>query len=304
MTPSQGYRCLPAALVDRLQDCAIVPRLVPAGTGQGRHRARTHGASVEFADYRRYVPGDPPNRIDWAVYARTDRVLIRRFEDETALRVHVLVDRSESMAFGVADSVAKKAVANKLTYASQLAAGLLYVAVQQGDTAHLHSVDTLVTAHGHARSTASLPPLLSILDSLLATGRSTLAVALQAFALTRPQAGLVVVISDFLEDAAGLASAVRVLRHAGHRVHLWQVLDRCELQLSMTGADGLLELAELETGRKLLVEVDEFREAYQREAAAHLARLREACAAASAGYRLCDPAEPIDHSLRTGIRSL
>ena len=296
---TQGFRCLPAALVDRLQECAIVPRLVPAGTGQGRHRARTHGASVEFADYRRYIPGDPPNRIDWAVYARTDRVLIRRFEDETALRVHVLVDRSESMAFGGTD-----AATNKLAYASQLAAGLLYVAVQQGDTAHLHTVDTQVTAHGHARSPASLPPLLSVLDGLLASGRSTLAVALQAFAASRPQAGLVVVISDFLEDAAGLTSAVRVLRHAGHRVHLWQVLDRAELQLSMSGADGLLELAELETGRKLLVEVDEFREAYQREAAAHLARLRDACSAASAGYRLCDPAEPIDHSLRTGIRSL
>lgn len=293
-----GHRCLPAALADRLQDCAIEPRLVPSGTGQGRHRARAHGASVEFADYRRYVPGDPPNRIDWAVYARTDRVLIRRFEDETALRVHVLLDRSESMAFSGASPV------TKLAYASQLAAGLLYVAVHQGDTAHLHTLDAAVTAHGQTRSPATLPPLLSVIDQVVAAGRSTIAVALRTFATTRPQPGLVVVISDFLEDSEGIASSVRMLRHAGHRVQLWQVLDRAELQLSMNGSDGLLELAELETGRKLLVEVDEFREAYQREAAAHLDRLRDACALASAGYRLCDTSEPIDLCLRTGIRNL
>lgn len=296
--PMNGHRCLPAALADRLQDCAISPRLVPSGSGQGRHRARTHGASVEFADYRRYVPGDPPNRIDWAVYARTDRVLIRRFEDETALRLHVVLDISESMAFSGASPI------TKLAYASQLAAGLLYVAVHQGDTAYLHTIDQAVTAHGQTRSPATLPPLLSVIDGVVATGRSTIATALQAFAVAKPQSGLVVVISDFLEDVEGIAGAVRMLRHAGHRVQLWQVLDRAELQLSMRGSDGLLELAELETGRKLLVEVDEFREAYQREAAAHLTRLREACASAAAGYRLCDTAESVDHCLRSGIRNL
>lgn len=293
-----GHRCLPAALADRLQDCAISPRLVPSGTGQGRHRARTHGASVEFADYRRYVPGDPPNRIDWAVYARTDRVLIRRFEDETALRVHVVLDTSESMAFFGASKL------TKCDFSGQLAAGLLYVAAHQGDNAHLHTINHVVSSHGQTRSPATLPPLLSVIDAVVATGRSTIAVALQSFATTRPQPGLVVVISDFLEDSEGIASAVRALRHAGHRVQLWQVLDRAELQLSMNGSDGLLELAELETGRKLLVEVDEFREAYQREAAAHLSRLREACARASAGYRLCDTSEPVDVCLRTGIRNL
>jgi len=293
-----GHRCLPAALADRLQDCALSPRLVPSGTGQGRHRARNHGASVEFADYRRYVPGDPPNRIDWAVYARTDRVLIRRFEDETALRVHVVLDTSESMVFSDASPI------TKLAYASQLAAGLLYVAVHRGDIAHLHTINQVVTAQGQTRSPATLPPLLSIIDGVVAQGRSTIATALQGFATARPQPGLVVVISDFLEDSEGISSAVRVLRHAGHRVQLWQVLDRAELQLSMHGSDGLLELAELETGRKLLVEVDEFREAYQREADAHLTRLREACARASAGYRLCDTAEPVDLCLRTSIRNL
>ena len=296
--PVNGHRCLPAALADRLQDCAISPRLVPSGTGQGRHRARNHGASVEFADYRRYVPGDPPNRIDWAVYARTDRVLIRRFEDETALRVHVVLDTSESMAFSGASPI------TKLAYASQVAAGLLYVAVHQGDTAYLHTIDHAVRSHGQTRSPATLPPLLTAIDGVVAKGRSGIATALQALATARPQAGLVVVISDFLEECEPIANAVRMLRHAGHRVQLWQVLDRAELQLSMQGSDGLLELAELETGRKLLVEVDEFREAYQREAAAHLARLREACSRASAGYRLCDTSESVDHCLRSGIRNL
>lgn len=288
-------RCLPPELADRLQDCALSPRTVPAGAGQGRHRARAHGSSVEFADYRDYAPGDPPNRIDWSVYARSDRILVRRFEDETALRVHVLLDRSESMAFG---SPAK------LAYAAQLAAGLLYVAVRQGDAAALHTLDEKVASSPTVRSPAALLPQLDAIDRLTASGKSAIAAGLRTFAEGGPEKGLVVIISDLLEDADGILSAVRHLRHAGHRVALWQVLDRAEIQLSMDGQDGLLELDELETGRRLLVEVDEFREAYAQEVAAHLDRLHHGCAHADAVWRLCDTAVTIDEALRAGIRGL
>lgn len=288
-------RCLPPELADRLQDCAISPRTVPAGGGQGRHRARSHGASVEFADYREYVAGDAPNRIDWSVYARSDRILVRRFEDETALRVHVVLDCSESMAFGSP---------SKLAYATQLAAGVLYVATHQGDAAALHTLAERIVSRPAARSPAMIVPYLNELDDLIAHGRGELAVGLNHFASQRPERGLVVLISDLLEDAQGLIASVRMLRHAGHRVAVWQVLDRTELQLSLESQEGLLELDELETGNRLLVEVDDFRDAYRDAIAAHLEELRHGCAAADATWRLCDTAVPIDEALRLGIRAL
>ena len=104
---------------------------LPGGT-QGQHRSRHHGSSVEFADYRAYAPGDPIHRIDWSVYARSDRYLVRRFEDETRLRVHILIDTSESMSFKTSGPC------SKLEHASYLAAGLMYILVKQGDTVGLN----------------------------------------------------------------------------------------------------------------------------------------------------------------------
>lgn len=293
-----GHRCFPPWLADRLQDCVIAPRTVPGGAGQGRHRARSLGASVEFAEYREYAPGDPPNRIDWSVYARSDRVLVRRFEDETALRLHVVVDRTGSMAFTTGSAP------RKLDHACQLAAGLLHVAVRQGDIVRLHILEQELRSGESMRSGHQLDPALRRLDALEPVGEGTVANALRSLAETGAERGLVVVIADLLEDPVAVLEGVRLLRHAGHRVHLWQVLDRAELQLDLAAKDGLLELSELETGRKLLVQVDTFRDAYRKEVQAHLERLRDGCAQADAGWRLCSTSVAVDEALRSGIRAL
>ena len=297
-TSQAGHRCFPPWLADRLQECVIAPRTVPGGAGQGRHRARSLGASVEFAEYRDYVAGDPPNRIDWSVYARTDRVLVRRFEDETALRVQVVVDRTGSMAFTTGTAP------RKIDYACQLAAGLLHVAVRQGDLVRLHVLEQTLRMGPTVRSIPQLNPEFTRLDGLEPRGEGTVASALQSLAEQRAEQGLVVVIADILEDAVAVLEGVRLLRHAGHRVHVWQVLDRAELQLDFAAKDGLLELSEMETGRRLLVQVDTFRDAYRKEVQAHLERLRDGCAQADAGWRLCSTSIAVDEALRSGIRAL
>ena len=126
-----AYKFLPPELADRLRGLGVTVRRPVEGALQGLHRSPHHGASVEFADYREYTRGDPPNRIDWAVYARTDRHVIRRYQEETNVRAYILLDTSESMAFRDAGRL------SKMDYACSLAAGLMFVLVNQSDAAGL-----------------------------------------------------------------------------------------------------------------------------------------------------------------------
>src|SRR5688572_4965552 len=134
--PEQGvYKYLPAQLADRLRGLGIGVRKQMDGGMQGLHRSHTFGSSVEFAEYRAYTPGDPIRRIDWAVYARTDRHMIRQFHDEVNVRAHVLLDISESMVYQ------DQGPMRKLDYACYLAAGIMYLMVQQRDTTALMTFD-------------------------------------------------------------------------------------------------------------------------------------------------------------------
>src|SRR2546426_226085 len=127
MTQPAAYKFLPVALADRLATMGVTVRRPVVGAQQGLHRSPNFGASVEFAEYREYRPGDPPNLIDWAVFARSDRYMIRRFQEETNLRAFILLDTSESMLFR------DDAPLTKMDYACYLAAGLMYLLVRQSD---------------------------------------------------------------------------------------------------------------------------------------------------------------------------
>jgi uncharacterized protein (DUF58 family) len=290
------YKFLPPHLADRLDAIELgVRRPLPGGV-QGRHRSRHHGSSVEFADYRAYAEGDAPARIDWAVYARSDRYLVRRFEDETRLRVHLLVDTSESMSFRSAGPLAK------LEYGCFLAAGLMYVLVRQGDAVTLNGFGAeLDKGFPTAASYEGLRPLLRGLESMRAQGPGSLARALHAFADTPRPRGLVVVVSDFLQEAEEILAGVRHLVHAGHQACALHVLDRAEMNLPF---DGVVEVHEMETGKRVIVEVDEFREAYVRQVQAHIAALRTGCTNAGASYHLADTSVAVDAAIRTAVHQL
>jgi uncharacterized protein (DUF58 family) len=287
------YKFLPPHLADRLDGISVGVRSPLPGGTQGQHRSRHHGSSVEFADYRAYVPGDPIHRIDWSVYARSDRYLVRRFEDETRLRVHILVDTSESMSFKTSGPYAK------LEHASYLAAGLMYVLVKQGDVVGMHGfTDKLDAGFASAGSYEGLRPMLRGLEKLTAKGGGAVDRVLHEFADAERPRGLVVVISDFLQDADAILAGVRHLVHAGHQVSLLHVLDRAELTLPF---DGVVEINEMETGKRVIVEIDEFRSAYVSEVQRHIESMRRGCANAPAGYHLADTIIPVDQAIRTGM---
>lgn len=291
MPPSpQAFRFLPATLADALQRLGIRVRRPVRGRGEGLHRSPDFGASVEFAEYRAYVPGDPPNRIDWSVYARTDKHLIRRSVEETSLRAFILLDSSESMSFRHDGPM------SKFDYARFLAAGLAYALVSQGDSA------ALSTFGGRARqsfppaaSIAGLRPMLSALESLSPTGRADIGAAIAESAETMPPRSLVVVISDFLQDAKTIVRGLRRLDHDGHNILLLQVCDAAERRISF---HGVTDLREMETGRRLVVDADEAARAYAVAADAHLEALRHAASDCMGEHYLIDTRESVADALR------
>lgn len=284
------YQVLPASLADRLAGCTLSARRPMGGSQQGAHRSRRHGASVEFAEYRSYVPGDPPQRIDWAAYARSDRHLVRRMEEETNLTGVVLLDVSESMRWQGLGPV------GKLAWASSLAASLLYVLVRQADRAGLLLLgDRVLARHPWAGSVAALRPALEALDRPPAGGRGDLAAAVEEAAATLPRRSLVLLVSDLLQEPERVLRSVQRLHHDGHDVRVLQVADRSELILPQ---EGLCELQDLESGERLEADLDELRPAYRQAVEEHIETLRRGLAAVGAVHRLCDTAEEIDAVLR------
>jgi uncharacterized protein (DUF58 family) len=285
-----AFKYLPPQVADRLAGAQISARRAMAGSLQGLHRSNRHGASVEFAEYRAYVPGDPPSLIDWPVYARTDRYLVRRFEEETNLVGFCLVDCSQSMAWrGLGPCT-------KLDYACGLAAAAMYVLVNQGDRVGCAAfARKVVDRHAPTGSAAGLRPLLTALEAVQGKGEGDIGAALDEAAMFLPRRSLVVIVSDFLQAVPRAVAGVRRLHHDGHDVRVLHVVDRGEMALA---GSGLVDAIDLETGERLEVELEEVREGYRRAVADHLDEVRRGCLGAGADYRLIHTDTPIDSALK------
>jgi len=285
----QGYKYLPPELAEYVRSLGISVRRPVHGIQKGLHRSAHYGSSVEFAEYREYTPGDPTNLIDWPVYARSDRYVIRRFHEETNLRAYLLLDTSESLSFRDEGSL------SKMEYASFLAAGLMFILVNQGDSVGLMTFDGKIRNILDPVGTyEGLRPLLLSLEDIEPAGRSGIGASINECAAMIRSKSLVIIISDLLEDSAEITRGIRHLFHDGHNVMVLQVLDRGELRLSF---GGVAELRELETGSRLVVEIDEIREAYRSAVERHLNDLRTGCTECLADYHLVETKTPIEDAL-------
>jgi uncharacterized protein (DUF58 family) len=288
VNPGPSQR-LSAEMAERLRHFTLSVRRPVQGPRQGLHRSPAYGASVEFAEYREYAPGDPPGMIDWAVYARSDRYMVRRYLEETNLRAWVLLDTSESLAFRQTGRL------SKLDYAATLAAGLLLVLVNQGDSAALATFDSdLRLVLPGTSSHEGLTRHLHALDEVKAAGQGDIERALHALADRLDSRHLVIVISDFLEPPEKILRGLWRLHHERHAVLALHVLDGGELTL---GAEGAAELRELETGARMSLEADTLRTAYAREVQRYLEELRLGCAACLTEYHLVDTRLPVEEHI-------
>ena len=286
---STPYRFLPPHFAESLNGLGVFVRRPVHGSLEGLHRSPSFGASVEFAEYREYSPGDPIHLIDWSVYARTDKYVIRRFHEETNLRAYVLLDTSESMAFRDEGGM------SKMDYACFLAAGLMYILLRQGDIVGLLTFDHKIRDVFEPLGTfTGLRPMLLHLEKIRAAQRSDIETVIHETAAMIRSRSLVIVISDLFQDAARIVRGWRHLFHDGHNLMVLHVMDHGERRLSF---GGIVELRELETSAKLVVEADEIREAYRAAVERHVNDLRLGCTECLGDYRLVDTRNAVEEEL-------
>jgi len=283
------YKFLPSKMADHLRDLKItVDKRMDSGL-QGGHSSSTFGASVEFAEYREYMQGDPIERIDWNVYARTDKYVIRRFHDEVNIRANILLDTSESMAFQNGGPM------SKMDYGCQLAAALMFVMIHQGDSASMVTFDDdLRKMYEPASTLGGMRPMLEALEEIVPKGKSDLEKSLAKATEFIKGRSMVVIISDLLQDPRETLKGIGSLGYAGHDVTVFHVLDPAEIRLPKA---GLIEVEFLETHKKMNVDVDDFRDLYLQRIRQYLDDLRIGCANEGANYILVDTSTDLHDAL-------
>ena len=254
----------PAALM-RIKNLELRARAVVEGFFSGLHRSPYHGFSVEFTEYRQYSPGDDPRYLDWKLFARSDRYYIKRFEDETNLRCHLIVDLSRSMEYGSLGFT-------KAEYARTLAATLAYFLNTQRDAAGLTTFHDAVLDYLPARyRPGHLRRLMLLLDRAAAGTSTNLVRPLERAAELLRKRGVVVLVSDLLTPLDGLSSQLAALTSRGHEVLIFQVLDPAETKFDFTEASLFVDV---ESGRELYVDPQATRDEYLRRFQEHQRQLQ------------------------------
>jgi uncharacterized protein (DUF58 family) len=284
----------PKALA-RIENLELLARTVVDGFINGLHRAPYLGMSLDFAEHRAYYPGDDIRRIDWRLYARTDRYYVKEFEADTNSNFVVLLDISKSMSYrGVGIP--------KLDYARYLAASLTYFSREQRDRVGLLTFDTDIVDYVPA-SAKHLDIVLHTLDRVRATRPGSLDAALRKATELLRRRGLIVLISDLYEEPVRVQAAAGMLRHRGHDVIVFHVMDRSELDLdgSIGGAplDEATSFEDLETGERIPVITQAVRDRYRALVQEHVATLRRLLTEIRVDYALFDTTQPLDNALFT-----
>ncbi|MBM3830204.1 MAG: DUF58 domain-containing protein [Verrucomicrobia bacterium] len=243
-------------------------RVVVEGFWTGIHRSPYHGFSVEFTEYRQYTPGDDPRYLDWKLFARSDRYFIKKFEDETNLRCHILADNSRSMTFGTRGYT-------KAQYANTLAATLAYFLHQQGDAIGVLTFDERIREYLPARHRPGhLRHLMLALEKPAAGAATDLVAPLKRIVEIVRKRGLMVLLSDLLAPVETLENNLAALTASGHEVVVFQVLDPAEVAFDFSKA-ALFH--DLESGRHLYVDPESVRAEYQRRFEAHCRAVEAIC---------------------------
>ena len=228
-----------------LNSMALRARMIVEGYIIGHHRSPYHGFSVEFAEHRAYGSGDEIRHIDWRLYGKTDRLYVKRYEEETNLRSHLILDTSRSMQYTSSE-------VTKLQYGNYLVAALSYLMINQQDAAGLAQFDDKLRSFIHPKSTPShLNTLLSHLDDETAGNDTQIEPVLHKMAERIKKRGLVVLISDLFDDPENIMSGLKHFRHNKQEVIVFHILDRKELDFDFNSRTKFLDM---ETGEEITTE--------------------------------------------------
>jgi uncharacterized protein (DUF58 family) len=270
------------AKISRLE---LRARKVVEGFVSGLHRSPYFGQSIEFVQHREYVPGDDTRRIDWKVWSRTDRYYLKQFEEDTNVRVVLLVDGSESMQFG-------SGALTKFEYAQTVAAALAMLVLKQNDSVGVGLFDSQVRTMIPASSRHNhLNTILQGLSTETATGKTDIISVLRKAAETMTQRSIVILISDLFCDREQLFKGLQLLRQRKHEVLIVHTMDAQELDFDYSGT---LRFEGLEDGGKLTCDPAALRAGYQNALEKFLNTIRQRCAGSLVDYRLTRTSEHLD----------
>ncbi len=280
-----GARFVDPAVVARIGILELIAKTVVDGLINGSHRSPFFGASVDFAEHRGYVAGDDIRRVDWRVYARTDKYYIKDFEADSNANFSVLLDVSKSMGFG--------AKLSKLDYAKTLAACLAYLANAQRDRVGLVTFDDAIVDHVPP-SAKHLDVVLHTLDRAQPARPGRLVEPLRKLAEHFGRRGIIVVISDFYAEPEEVFEAVGPIVHRGNDVALFHVLDPQEIDFSFTEASSF---EDMESGDQMPIVPGKLADDYRGLVQAHIETLKKKAAQQPVDYMLLNTSMPLDFAL-------
>ena len=264
-------------------------QFIVKGFLQGLHASPFQGFSVEFSEHRKYTPGDDPQDIDWLVYAKTDKYYVKKFEAETNITGYLAMDLSRSMAYTHSQQL------SKFEYAICLAAALCYLMIHQQDPVGLVTFDEKIRQSLPPRSKRTqLGNVLSLLAKLKPAGKTNIAHSLIQIAAMLRHRSLVMIFSDLLSDPEPILQALRRLRHGGHDVILFHILDEAEVTFPF---EGMVEFEEPESNDKLQIDASSFRRDYLREMEAFRELFRRECFQSGIDYVPLDTSMQFDRAL-------
>ena len=281
-----GARFVDPVVLARIGNLELVSRSVVDGFINGLHRSPYFGASVDFAEHRGYVPGDDIRRVDWRLYARTDRYYIKEYEADSNSNFAVLLDVSKSMGFGTRGIT-------KLDYGRMLAGCLTYLVHRQRDRVGFVAFDDDIVEHVPP-SAKHMDTVLHVLDRLQPSKPGNLRAPLHKMAEHFGRRGVLVLISDLYEDPDQVLEAVGPLRFRGNEIVVFHLLDPAELDFSFTDPSAF---EDLESGEQIPIVPEALGDQYRELVKAHITGLTERFTANRIDYTLINTSSPLDHAL-------
>lgn len=274
--------------LSKIASMELRARLVVDGVLSGIHKSPYKGSSIEFLEHKEYSPGNEIKHIDWKVHARSDKYYIKEFEEETNLRCYLFLDASGSMEY-------KSAGVSKFEYAATLTASLAYLLLKQSDMVGLISFSDKVRQYIPPRSRIThLHVLLNALTELKPAGKSNISGVLNEFTEKVGRRSLIILISDFFDDADKIINQLKCLQFKKNEVILFHVLDPYELTFPF---EAITYFESMEDERRILADPKAIKDRYLSEMNRFLGQFKQACFENQIDYCLIDSSTPLDQAL-------
>jgi uncharacterized protein (DUF58 family) len=287
---AEDYReYLKPETVSKLKGMELRARMVVEGFIAGLHKSPYHGFSVEFAEHRQYMPGDSIRDIDWKLYGKSDRFFIKQYEEETNLKGYLLLDCSKSMAYHSGAEI------SKLDYAGMLSGALSYMMLRQRDSVGLVTFDQKIRRYIPPRSKSGhLHVMLKEIADQTPSELTDISHTLHEMAERIKRRGLVIIMSDLLDDAEKIISGLKHFRYNQHEVIVFHILDPRERDFAF-GTDALFR--DMETGEEITTSPYQIKKDFQRQVKAFAEQIAMACRQSNIDYHPIDTSMPFDKAL-------